>query len=157
MPIEELMKVSPPPVPGRTFNSQRVQDMARKLIRYDLMDIENSRILTAILNHPNLSQYFHTELPERKKLYVIALNLRGKTPEVALDGATVEVIQENSRAFSSSPYRDKNSLFINEVKYKGSARKIVKFTYPTEGIFGTVEVLREKAQWMVGKVEIVER
>lgn len=157
MPMEELMKVSPPPVPGRAYNPQRVQDMARKLIRYDLMDIENSRILTVMLNYPNLSQYFHTKLPERKKLYTVTLNLRGNTPAVTLDGATVEVIQVYGREFPRTPYRDKNSLFISEVKYKDSARKIVKFTYPTEGIFGTVEMLREKDQWKVGKVEIVER
>lgn len=130
------------------------RESARNIVEHLLQDISYTQIFEALVHHPILFPYLHTEHPERNLLYIITLNLHGQTPPVRLSGGAVEIIRTSGRFIPHTPYEDKNSLFIEEGKYKGNAHKTVSFSYPEERLSGTISFQRVKDQWIIVEEEI---
>lgn len=95
-----------------------------------------------------LQPYYHTEIADRKPLVISTGPAIDREWELMKFGVPVRFLPESELA--GRPY-----LKFDQITVTGD-QATVKFTYPVEGIRGTVTFVKANGQWRVQSQQIVE-
>src|SRR5688572_23145774 len=105
------------------------------------------QVIQAVLDVPELQQFYHSGLPGRKPLVVVAPRSLGN---VRLRKFEIPVT-----VIAKPGPQHKVYLEIVQCRITGS-RAEVKFRYPVEGLWGDVRLKRWQQGWRVTKAELTE-
>ena len=113
----------------------------------DLSDSELSGIVSAVLNHPDVSIYLHPEVPGRVPLVVaIGKPYSYRNIDVSMFGEEIVV--------TTDPADLKKAVKLRISCDTGKC--LVKIGYDPEGIFGEIELTPTDDEWSVTKAVIYE-
>lgn len=110
-----------------------------------------TQIVRLIIDHPNLQNYFHAELPGRSPLKVLRQESFPESLPLSKFGVPVDYLKHEELRKGDKAYLDFKKIDLETDK------AIVEFTYQVEGIVGRSELRRHQDAWVIEKFEIVER
>lgn len=108
-----------------------------------------SPILQQVIDHPDLQQYLHPELPERKPLAVARTAAVSEGVKLSKFDSAVEIREEAE--LEGRPF-----LRFDGVEIDGAEAQ-VRLSYPVEGLRVDARLQREGGAWSVSSFSLVER
>lgn len=106
-------------------------------------------LVQEVLDLPELQQYYHTDqLPERRPLRLVCTDTACKETPLEKFGEPVEVL-------SQIPDGNQPYLAITQIEHNGTSAHI-EFTYPPEGVAGTVVLKMKDEAWQVTESDVFE-
>lgn len=112
---------------------------------------EFTQIVRLIIDHPDLQQYFHQELPGRSPLRILKRPSFPEKLSLSKFAVPVEYVRRESVPDDEQAYLDFGKIDLENGKI------IVEFEYPIEGVAGKAKLDSRQGAWTIERFEIVER
>lgn len=112
---------------------------------------QNAKMIQALLNAPEVSDYIHPEAPGRLPVVVgIAESAGFKVSAVEFAGQPIQFVDDTGHVAGSTVF------VIHSMSDVGTGTR-VDFSYSVEGIKGNALIVLKNDIYMIDKIEVAER
>ena len=127
------------------------QSLAENVQMRPLNTEDFSQIVRLIIDHPDLQQYYHAELPGRSPLRILKQESFPEKLSLSKFGVPVDYLPREEIREGDEAYLDLKKIDLE------SGKIVVEFEYPIEGVAGKAEFGNQQGAWAIQRFEIVER